>query len=64
MPHVGHADPVMNDEHGSWPDISDWSSSNPVTRVVEVTLPTPAISLYNSFIHPYVHSFHMSVPPG
>ena len=45
MPHVGHADSIMNDEHGSWSDISDWSSSNPVTRVIKVTLPTPTISL-------------------
>ena len=45
MPHVGHADFVTNNEDGSWSDISDWSSSNPVARVIQVTLPTPAISL-------------------
>ena len=45
MPHVGHADSVTNDEHGSRLDISDWSSSNHVTRVIKVTLPTPAISI-------------------
>ena len=45
MPHVGHADSVTNDKHGFRSDISDWSSSNPVTRVIKVTLPTPAISL-------------------
>ena len=44
-PHVGHADSVMNDEHGSQSDTSDWSSSNPITQFIEVTLPTPAISL-------------------
>ena len=49
MPHVGHADSVTNDEHGSWSDISNWSSSNPVTRVIKVTLSTPAISLFKSF---------------
>ena len=57
MPHVGHADPVMNNEHRSRSDISDWSSSNPITRVIKVTLPTLTISLYNHFIHLYMHSF-------
>ena len=42
MPHVGHADSVTNDEHGSQSNIS---SSNPVTRVIKVTLLTPTISL-------------------
>ena len=61
MPHVGHADSITNDEHGSWLDISDWSSSNPVTRVIKVTLPTPTISLYkHSFIYTCIHSFHTS----
>ena len=61
MPHVGHAEPIMNDERGSQSDISDWSSSNPVTRVIKVTLPTPTISLYNhSFIYTRIHSFHTS----
>ena len=61
---MGHANSITNDEHGSWSDIYDWSSSNPVTRVIKVTLPIPGISLYNSFIHPYVHSFHTPVPLG
>ena len=52
MPHVGHADFVTNNEHGSRSNISDWSSLNPVTRVIKVTLPTPAISLYN---HSYTY---------
>ena len=57
MPHVGHADSVTNDEHGSQSEISNWSSSNPVTRVIKVTLPTPAIPLYNhSYIHTRIHS--------
>ena len=60
MPHVGHVDSVMNDEHGSRSDISNWGSSNPVTRVIKVTLPTLAISLYN---HSFMHSFHTPVPP-
>ena len=61
MPHVGHADSVMNDKRGSRSDISDWSSSNPVTRVIKVTLPAPAISLYNHpFIYTRIHSFHTS----
>ena len=42
MPHVGHADSVMNDEHGSRSDISDWSFSNPVTQIIKATLPTPS----------------------
>ena len=63
MPHVGHADSVTNDEHGPWSDISDRSSSNPVTRVIKVTLPNPTISLYKSFMHPYAHSFHTPTPP-
>ena len=62
-PHIGHANSVTNDEHGSQSDISYWSSSNPVTRVIKVTLPTPTIYLYH-FIHPYTHSFHTPVPPG
>ena len=58
---MGHVDSVMNDERGSWLDISDWSSSNPITRVIKVTLPTPTISLYNhSFIYTRIHSFHTS----
>ena len=57
MPHVGLADSVTNNKHGSRSDISDWSSSNPVTRVIKVTLLTPAISLYNhSYIHTRIHS--------
>ena len=64
MPHVGHADSVTNDEHGSRSDISDWSFSNPITRVINVTLPTPFYFLYNHFIHPYVHPFHTPTPPG
>ena len=62
MPHVGHADSVTNDKHGSRSDISDWNSSNPVTRVIKVTLPTPAISLFKSFhtsiraLIPYAHA--------
>ena len=58
-PHVGHADSVTNDERGSQSDISDRSSSNPITRVIKVTLPTPTISLYgHSFIcyHSYIHT--------
>ena len=63
MPHVGHANSITNDEHGSWSDISDWSSSNPVTRVIKVTLPTPAISLYNySYIHTRIHSIRPYPP--
>ena len=45
MPHVGHADSITKDQHESRSDISDWSSSNPITRVIKVTLLTPAISL-------------------
>lgn len=60
MPHVGHANSIMNDKHGSWSDISDWSSSNPITRVIKVTLPTSTISLYNhSYIHTCIHSIHL-----
>ena len=64
MPHVGHANSVMNNERGSWSDISDRSSSNPVTRVIKVTLPTFTISLYDhsficchSYIHARIHTF-------
>ena len=61
MPHMGHADFVTNDERGSRPDTSDRSSSDPITRVIKVTLPTPTISLYeHSFIHARIHSFHTS----
>ena len=57
MPHVGHADSITNDKHGSRSDISDWSSSNPITQVIKVTLLTLAISLYNhSYIHTRIHS--------
>ena len=59
MPHVGHANSIMNDEHGSQSDISDWSSSNPVTQVNKVTLSAPTISLYNhSYIYTRIHSIH------
>ena len=64
MPHVGHANSVMNNEHRSRSDISDWSSLNTVTRVIMVTLPTPTISLYDhsfischSYIHTRIHTF-------
>ena len=64
MPQVGHADSVTNDERGSQSDISDRSSSNPVTRAIKVTLPTPTISLYDysficchSYIHTRIHTF-------
>ena len=64
MPHVGHADSVMNDERRSRSDISNRSYSNPITRVIKVTLPTPTISLYDhsfiychSYIHTCIHTF-------
>ena len=61
MPLVGHANSVTNDERGSRSDISNRSSSNPVTRVIKVTLPTTTISLYNhSYIYTHIHSFHTS----
>ena len=64
MPHVGHADSIMNDEHGSRSDIFDWSSSYPIARVIKVTLPTLAISLYNhSYIHTRIHCI-LPCPPG
>jgi hypothetical protein len=56
MPLVGHADSITNNKHGSRLGISDWSSSNPVTRVIKVTLPTPTISLY-IIIHTSIHAF-------
>ena len=65
MPHVGHADSVTNDKHGSRSNISDRSSSNTITRVIKVTLPTPTISLYfHSFIccHSYIHT-HSHIHP-
>ena len=55
MPHVGHADSVTNDEHGSRSNISDWSSPNPVTRVIKVKTTNP---LYLFFIY---KSFHTSI---
>ena len=72
MPHMGHTDFAMNNEHGSWSDISDRSSSNPVTRVIKVTLPTPTIYLYDhsfiychSYIHAHIHTFiHMRIHPS
>ena len=64
MPHVGHADSIMNDERGFRSDISDRSSLNPVARVIKVTLPNPTISLYDhsficchSYIHTRIHTF-------
>ena len=58
---MDHADSVMNDERGSQLDISNWSSSNPITQVIKVSLPTPTISLYkHSFIYTCIHSFHTS----
>ena len=58
---MGHADSVTNNERGSRSKISYWSSSNPITRVIKVTLPTLTISLYkHSFIscHSYIHTNH------
>ena len=63
-PHVGHTDSVTNDERRSRSDISDRSSSKPVTQVIKVTLPNPTISLYDhsficyhSYIHTRIHTF-------
>ena len=73
MPHVGHADSITNDKHRSWSDISDWSSSNPVTRVIKVTLPTPTIffirlfihllSFKHSYTHSHIHSYKSFIHP-
>ena len=66
-PHVGHTDSITNDKLGSRSDISDWSSSNPVTRVIKVTLSTP-LFLYiiiHTSIHafiPYAHAPRMILP--
>ena len=63
-PHVGHANSITN-ERGSRSDISNRSSSNPITRVIKVTLPNPTISLYDhSFIccHSYNHATHSFIP--
>ena len=72
---MGYADSIMNDERGSRSDISDRSSSNPITRVIKITLPTLTISLYDhsfiyyhsyiharihTFVHPRIHSSHTS----
>ena len=66
MTHESYADPVMNDGHGSRSDISDRSSSNPVTRVIKVTLPNLLFHffIYNhslihshSYIHTCIHTF-------
>ena len=64
MPHVSHAVSITNDGHGSRSDISNRSSSNPITQVIKVTLPTPTISLYDhsficchSYIHTRIHTF-------
>ena len=59
-PHVGHADSITNDEHGSWSDISDWSSPNPVTRVVKVKTNNP---LYFHIIISYIHTRHHPIRP-
>ena len=57
---MGHADSVTKDERGSRSNISDWSSSNPVTRVIWVTLPTPTISLCDHSFIQIIHSSHTS----
>ena len=60
-PHVGHADSITNDEHGSWSDISDRSSLNPVTRVIKVNTTKPPLFLYmniHSSMHAFIHSIH------
>ena len=72
-PHVGHADSVTNDEHGSHSDISDKDSSKPVTRVIKVTLPNPPTLFFkcmiiHSFIHShtrihtFIHTSHSFIP--
>ena len=63
MPRVSHADSIMNDEHESWSDISDWSSLDPVTRVIKVTLPTPFyFFIIISYIHTRIHSIRPCLP--
>ena len=62
-PHVGHADSVMNDEHGSRLDISDWSSPNLVTQVIKVnTTNSLYFFIIISYIHMRIHSIRPCLP--
>ena len=60
MPHAGYANSIMNGGPGFHSNISDGELSEPVTRAIEVTLPTPTlpfqcISIHSSIlIHPSI----------
>ena len=56
--HAGYVGPVMNVGPKPHTDISGEEHPEPVTRAIEVTLPTPAISLYN---HSYTYLIHPSI---
>ena len=65
MPHLGHADSVTNDEHGSRSDVSDWSSPKPrhSSHQGEHYQP-PLFSLFKSFsnIHTGIHPIRPCLP--
>ena len=65
MSQDGYAIPIMNDEPEFHSIIPVSELTKRITRVIQVTLPTPTISLFtlNHFIHPYAHSFHTPAPP-
>ena len=56
-PHVGHANSVTNDERGSRSDISDRSSSNPITQVINQTPLLLYMNIHSS-MHAFIHSIH------
>ena len=72
MPHVGHADSVMNNKRGSWSDISDWSSSKPRHSSHKGNITKPLLFIYiiiYTSIHvfiPYTHAPRTILPelPG
>ena len=55
MPHAGLADSITNDGHGSWSDISDWSSSNPRHSSHQCNTTKP--SYFFKFIHTSIRAF-------
>ena len=69
MPYVGYAGSVMNVGPRLHMDISDKELPEPVTLVIEVTLPTPTFLFYYMIIHSsvlmhaFIHSFVSSIHP-
>ena len=73
MPHAGYTNSITNDGPRPCTDISGKELPEPITRAIEVTLPTPISTLpmhdhsfihSHACIHTFIHTFiHSSIHP-